>query len=229
MSQVVSGGNQVQYELNFYVNGLPKDFVTWSTGYKFSEIQINNVYVPINFSISGVSGNVVGSDVEYLFNGLVETKPYYLLVSSESNSMNISASYTIDAATSTGLEATDISISFALQSKNIDPNVQRYYVILDVSYPSVNPDIKVMKYSDGYRFIIKTDMEKFVTVTDETGKAYKLFTKRLPSSDKPQCVFVAERGKRYNIKDDETSKLFGPFSASTDQTKEEEIVDLTKL
>ncbi|MGB4751961.1 MAG: hypothetical protein WBH60_04930, partial [Fervidobacterium sp.] len=38
LSQVVSGGNQVQYELNFYVNGLPKDFVTWSTGYKFSDI-----------------------------------------------------------------------------------------------------------------------------------------------------------------------------------------------
>ncbi|HOP82102.1 MAG TPA: hypothetical protein PL174_02690 [Fervidobacterium sp.] len=228
MSQVVSGGNQVQYELNFYVNGLPNDFITWSTGYRFSEIQINNVYVPINFSISGSSGNVVGSDAYYLFNGLVETKPYYLLVSSESNSMNISADYVINAATSTGLEATDISISFALQSKSIDPNVQRYYVILDVPYPSdgINPDIKVMKYSDGYRFIIKTDVEKFVTVTDETGKAYKLFTKRLPSSDKPQCVFVAERGKRYNITDDEASKLFGPFSA--DQA-EERILDLTQL
>jgi len=229
LSQVVSGGNQVQYELNFYVNGLPNDFVTWSTGYKFSDITINNVYVPIDFTISGASGNVLGSDEDYLFNGVVETKPYYLLVTSQGTSLTISADYIIDAATSTSSDATEISISFPLQNKSIDPNVQRYYVILDVPYPSVNPDIKVMKYSDGYRFIIKTDVEKFVTVTDETGKAYKLFTKRLPSSDKPQCVFVAERGKRYNIKDDETSKLFGPFSASTDQTKEEEIVDLTKL
>ncbi|NLH38421.1 MAG: hypothetical protein GX468_09910, partial [Thermotogaceae bacterium] len=93
MSQVVSGGNQVQYELNFYVNGLPKDFVTWSTGYKFSDIAVNNVYVPIDFTISGASGNVLGSDVNYLFNGVVETKPYYLLVTSQGTSLTISADY----------------------------------------------------------------------------------------------------------------------------------------
>lgn len=233
LSHVVSGGNQIQYELNFYVNGLPNDFVTWSTEYSFSEIQINNVYVPINFTISDVSGNVVGSDVNYLFNGVVATKPYYLLVSSQSTKMSISASYTIDVATSTSFEATEVSLSFPQQDKSIDPNVQRYYVIVDVPYRSdvsINPDIKLIKYSDGYRFIIKTDREKFITVMaiDETNNYYyRLFTKRFPSSGNFQCVFVAERGKSYIIIDNETL-IQKNVTASPDQTKEEEEVDLTQ-
>ncbi len=230
LSQVVSGGNQVQYELNFYVNGLPNDFVTWSTGYKFSDITINNVYVPIDFTISGASGNVLGSDEDYLFNGVVETKPYYLLVTSQGTSLTISADYIIDVATSTSSNATQISISFPLQSKSIDPNVQRYYVILDVPYQGEQEPletVRIMNYSNGYRFIIKTDVEKFVTVIDETGKYYRLFTKKLASSDKPQCAFVGERGKLYTMLDNE-SLVQKNVLASVDTTKEEEIVDLTQ-
>jgi len=163
--------------IEFYVNGLPNDFVTWSTGYKFSDITINNVYVPIDFTISGASGNVLGSDEDYLFNGVVETKPYYLLVTSQGTSLTISADYIIDAATSTSSDATEISISFVSQSKSIDPNVQRYYVILDVPYQGEQEPletVRIMNYSNGYRFIIKTDVEKFVTVIDETNKYYRL-------------------------------------------------------
>jgi len=220
LSQVVSGGNQVQYELNFYVNGLPNEFVTWSDGYNFSDITINNVDVQIDFSISDVSENIVKSYVDYSFNG-VENRT--VLVTSQGANLTTSATYVINAATSTSLDATNISISFPQESKSIDPNVQRYYVVLDVpSQEGGQNTVTIMNYNDVRRLIIKTDVEKFVTVSDETNKSYRLFTKKLNPSDKPQCVFVGERGKRYTIIDE------SGILKNADKTGEpEEIVDLT--
>lgn len=226
LSHVISGGGQRQYVLYTYVNGLPKEFIDWSSGYKFSEIQITYLDIPVNFKISDASNGITGSNVQYLFNGIVQNTPTYI-PTTQATTIVLSATYRIDAATDTILAPeVEVSLSFPQQTKSIDPNVQAYYVLLDVPYEGGQADIKVLDYSKGYRFVIKTDIEKFITVTDET-RYYRLFTKRLSSLDKPQCVFVAERGKSYTIIDNETLNQKN-VTTSPDQSEEEKEVDLTK-
>ncbi len=190
LSQLITGTNQRQYNMQFFINGLPRDFFSSDIS-KFQDVRIDESLMEIKISIGSVDYNISESQISSFVNGFGK-----VFIAPESDNINIEATMTIRYSTDTSFESTKVSLSFPKKAYVIPNNSKNFYVVFDVPYNGGAPMVKIIDYPYTYKFILITSDEEFVRITDGANE-YKLFTSEL--SGKKQCTFVTER---------ETTKIY---------------------
>ncbi len=184
LSQLITGTNQRQYNVQFFINGLPREFLNSGIS-KFQDVKIDETRIEIKISIGGIDYSISETKISSFVNGFGGT-----FNAQESKNISIEGTVTIRYSTDTSFESTEVRLSFPKSTYTIPNNSKNFYVVFDVPYNSDAPTIKIIDYPYTYRFILITSDEEFVKITDGTND-YRLFTSEL--SGRKQCMFVTER------------------------------------
>jgi len=185
LSQLITGTNQRQYNVQFFINGLPREFLNSGIS-KFQDVKIDETRIEIKISIEGIDYSISETKISSFVNGFGGT-----FNAQESKNISIEGTVTIRYSTDTSFESTEVRLSFPKSTYTIPNNSKNFYVVFDVPYNSDAPTIRIIDYPYTYRFILITSDEEFVKITDGTSD-YRLFTSEL--SGRKQCTFVTERG-----------------------------------
>ncbi|ABS61598.1 hypothetical protein [Fervidobacterium nodosum] len=185
LNQLITGTNQRQYNVQFFINGLPREFLNSGIS-KFQDVKIDETRIEIKISIGGVDYSISETKISSFVNGFGGT-----FNAQESKNISIEGTVTIRYSTDTSFESTEVRLSFPKSTYTIPNKSKNFYVVFDVPYNSNVPTIRIIDYPYTYRFILITSDEQFVKITDGTN-AYRMFTSEL--SGRKQCTFVTERG-----------------------------------
>lgn len=194
LNQLLSETNQRQYTAHVYFTGIPKEIIDRANDLLLRNITITDFSSIVNFSIGEPPVSLREDNILYLTNGLNKSSAF-TFTAPESDKVNIEMSLNLRYATDTTIGTYSVNMSIGKSEYTLPNNSKSFYVLIDMT-DSVSKSIKLLEYSKGYKFIIRTSNEEFVRIYDGQKFMY-LFTKNISGNN--ECVFVGERGKIYTF------------------------------
>uniref|UniRef100_A0A7C5Y5R9 Lipoprotein n=1 Tax=Fervidobacterium nodosum TaxID=2424 RepID=A0A7C5Y5R9_9BACT len=221
LSQFLAGTNQRQYTAYVYFNGLPKEILDKTETVTMKDVIVIDTLSVVKFSITEPQYILQEYNISYIVNGLNKATAF-TFTSPESNKVNIEASLSMRYATDTTFVPYSLDISIEKAEYTLPNNSKNFYVLIDMT-DETNKNIKLLDFSNGYKFIIRTSNEEFVRIFD--GEKYRyLFTKNI--SENNECVFIGERGKTYTFESLATTRIPLTRTAPLDPSISSEVVEL---
>lgn len=173
---------------------MPKEVLDKTGEVNLKDIIITDVLSVVKFSITEPPFNLQEDNISYIVNGLNKATAF-TFIAPESNKVNIEVSLNMKYATDTTFIPYSLNISIDKTEYTLPNNSKNFYVLIDMTDED-NKSIKVLDFSNGYKFIIRTTNEEFIRIYD--GEKYRyLFTKNISGNN--ECVFIGERGKSYTF------------------------------
>lgn len=222
LNQFLTGTNQRQYTAYVYFTGIPLEIVDQTEDKLLKSISITDIMLTVSFSLVDSLSDLQENGISYITNGLNKGSGF-TLTGPETDKISIQGSLSLKYATDTTIGTYSVSRSISKSEYILPSNSKNFYVLIDMTNET-NKGIKLLDYSKGYKFVIRTTDEEFIRIYDySNGKSTYLFTKDM--SGNKECVFIGERGKTYTFQSLAT-KLFSTRTAPLDNSIYSEVVEL---